>query len=95
MNQKKKLPEMKQGVRYRGWGYVNEYREFVFEPEQTGSREGVVKAICTRDGVRLSQTRENLLVYLKVKKSSDKLELIKRILGKFNIVNQLLNEYEI
>lgn len=95
MKPKKKLPDMQPGKRYRGWGYVNEYREFVFEPEQTGTREGVMKCICTRDGVSLSQTREHLIIHFKVRKSPLKLELLKNVLSKFNLVHKLLNEYEI
>ena len=86
---------MEPGKRYRGYGYLNEYKEFVFEPENTGAREGMIKSICTRDGVSLSHTKENLIIHLKVKKTADRIKMMQAVLSKLNIITKLLQEYEI
>lgn len=92
---KKKKSEMIPGKRYRGWGFLNEYREFCFEPEETGSREGVIKQICSRDGISLSETKGNLLIRVKVPKEPNKAILVSNILRKVNSISKLIYEYDI
>lgn len=91
----KKKGEMIPGKRYRGWGFLNEYREFCFEPEETGSREGVIKQIISKDGVSLSETKGNLLIRVKVAKEPNKAILVSNILRKVNSISKLIYEYDI
>ncbi|MBQ5712871.1 MAG: hypothetical protein IIV77_00035 [Bacteroidaceae bacterium] len=83
------------GKRYRGYGFVNEFKEFCFEPENTGSREGVIKAICTRDGIGVSETREHLLIRIKMRKCPNLLERIKELSKVYNQLLKIFREYEI
>lgn len=83
------------GRRYRGYGYVNEFKEFCFEPEATGSREGVIKAICTRGGVGISETRQYLLIRVKMAKCTNLLDRLRELARAYNEIVKILREYEI
>ena len=85
------IPEKK----YTGRAWISKSKEFFFEPADVGAREGVITPICQRQGVALSKTRENLLIRIKINRSLPKNELLSQILKKFNVVSELLLEYEI
>lgn len=91
---KKKTEPMIPGKRYRGWGFINEFNEFQFDPEQTGSREGTIKQVCQREGISVSHSKDNILVHLKIKKSKSKVELLQRITNTFNKLFSIIKEYE-
>lgn len=91
----KKRSEMVPGKRYRGYGYINEFREFMFEPEDTGSREGVIRRICSKDGVSVSETRNNILVHFKVQKRQTRPELVIELTRMFNCLLNIMRDYEI
>lgn len=86
---------MQPGKRYRGYGYINEFKEFCFEPENTGSREGVIKAICTRDGIGVSETREHLLIRVKMAKCSNLLDRLRELTKVYNKIVKIFREYDI
>lgn len=91
----KKKETMEPGKRYRGYGFINEYKEFCFEPEDTGSRAGVIKQIAVREGVSLSETKSLLLIKIKVEKVPTRLGLLKAVNGAYDTIVKLLKEYEI
>lgn len=83
------------GKRYRGYGTLNEYGEFSFEPENTGARAGVIKQIVVRDGVSLSHTKDNIIVHMKIRKSSNQRAYLRDIMQKVDVLLGLLKEYDI
>lgn len=93
MKQKKEKLEV--GKRYRGYGTLNEYGEFNFEPENTGSRAGVIKQIVVRDGVNLSHTKDNIIVHMKIRKSGSQRQYLRDIMRKVDVLLGLLKEYDI
>lgn len=86
---------MEPGKRYRGWGYINEFKEFVFEPENTGSRAGVIKHVTQRDGVSVSHTRDFILLHIKLEKCNDVTKYMKLVWNKFSTIIDILKSYEI
>lgn len=90
----KKAEQMIPGKRYRGWGFINEFKEFQFIPEETGSREGSVKQVCQRNGVTVSHSKQHIIVHFKIKKSAQKLEIIKSLTYSFNQLIKIVQEYE-
>lgn len=92
---KLKKGQLEVGKRYRGYGSLNEYGEFSFEPENTGSRAGVMKQIAVRDGVNLSHTKDNIIVHMKIRKSKTQREYLRDIMQKVDVLLGLLKEYEI
>ena len=92
---KLKKGQLEVGKRYRGYGVLNEYGEFSFEPENTGIRAGVIKQIAVRDGVNLSQTKDNIIVHMKIRKSNNQRDYLRDIMRKVDVLLGLLKEYEI
>ena len=86
---------MEVGKRYRGYGFINEYREFSFEPEATGSHAGREKCISSKDGIRVSATKNLVLVKFNIEKKENKLDYIKALTKIFNTISTIFNEYEI
>lgn len=95
MKQKQKKGQLEVGKRYRGYGVLNEYGEFNFEPENTGSRAGIIKQIVVRDGVNLSHTKDNIIVHMKIRKSSNQRDYLRDIMQKVDILLGLLREYDV
>lgn len=83
------------GKRYRGYGFINEYKEFCFEPEDTGAHAGREKSICVRQGVRVSQTKNLVIVKFNVEREEKKLNYIKKLANIYNVITKIFKEYEI
>lgn len=82
------------GKRYRGYGYINEFKEFCFEPEDTGSRAGLIKQVCTREGVSVSETKNFLLIHIKMPKLNKRLDRIKALTNSYNNLVKIMTEYD-
>lgn len=82
------------GKKYRGYGVMNEYGEFTFEPEETGANAGRQKQISSQDGVTVSHTKDNLLIHIKVPKCPEKYKLILTLMHKFNILTDIIKSYD-
>ena len=87
--------EMIPGKRYRGWGFINGYKEFCFEPEQTGSHAGQIKEVCVHEGVRVSESRKLVIVKLNIEKQTDKAGYFKELARMYNTVSKIFKEYDI
>ena len=87
--------EMIPGKRYRGWAFVNDYKEFCFEPEQTGAHEGREVAICSRDGVKVSETKKLILVKFNIEKQEKKSVYFSMLTTLFNTLTKIFKEYDI
>lgn len=87
--------QMIPGKRYRGYGFINEYKEFCFEPEQTGAHEGREKSVCVRNGVRVSATKNLVIVKFNLEKQEEKSAYIKRLVQIYNTISTIINDYEI
>ena len=87
--------QMIPGKRYRGYGFINEYKEFCFEPEQTGAHEGREKSVCVRNGVRVSQTQKLIIVKFNLEKQEEKSAYIKRLVQIYNTISKIIRDYEI
>lgn len=87
--------QMIAGKRYRGYGFINEYKEFCFEPEDTGAHAGRETCICARDGVKVSETRNLIIVKFNLEKQKDKVAYFKELTRCYNTISKILQEYEI
>ena len=92
---KKKKEQMVPGKRYRGYGYINEYKEFCFEPEETGAHAGQIKAVCSRDGVKVSESKNFIIVKFNLDKQDEKLAYLKELAKAYNTISQIIQEYDI
>lgn len=83
------------GKRYRGYGFINEYKEFCFEPEDTGAHAGREKSICVKEGVRVSETKNLIIVKFNMEKEEKKVHYFQRLAKIYNIINNIITNYEI
>lgn len=86
---------MEPGKRYRGYGFINEFKEFCFEPEQTGAHEGREKSVCVRDGVRISETKHLIIVKFNIEKESEKSKYFAILTRLYNVICKIFQEYDI
>ncbi len=88
---------MKPGVRYRGYGFINDYREFCFQPEATGSQAGREKVVKNwlEEMMTVKETKNYLIVTMKEPKEAQESERIKDFMRKFNLIFNFLKDYEI
>lgn len=78
------------GKKYRGYGFINEYGEFEFKPEQTGANKGKVTQLRSTEDYILSYTKKYVLIHMKLEKSSA-LELIKKLM---TICSNLITDFK-
>lgn len=81
---------MQVGQKYRGYGLLNEFGEFEFTPEQTGSRQGVVKMVKSGENYTLSTTKKCVVIHINLDRSDKPLVLIR---GLMQVVNELLIDF--
>lgn len=90
----KKLQNLKQGVKYKGYGIINEYGEFEFIPEQKGSRNGWQKLVKQGDGWTFSSTKNSLVIHINLKREGDSLTRTAEFLKKTSPILNILRDYE-
>lgn len=92
-----KKEEMKPGVKYKGYGFINEFKEFCFQPEATGSQAGREKMIKAwpDDMISLKETKNYLIITMKEAKSVDESERVRELMRKFNLIFNFLRDYEV
>lgn len=85
--------EMPVGQKVRGYGLLNEFGEFEFIPEQKGIRMGETKLIKQSEDFTLSETKNLIVVHLRMQKQSG-LSLLKNYLQISNEILLTLKNYE-
>lgn len=87
--------EMRPGQKYRGYGILNEYGEFEFIPEDTGSRKEAVKLLKQGDGYTVSYSKRSVIIHIKL---SRKLkwpgEMLNEFVTKFNNIFKVVKTHE-
>ena len=83
------------GKKYKGYGYLNEAHEFCFTPEDTGSREGVIKHLADRNGTSVSYSKQYVFARLKIKRQEKKSMMLNDLAKQYNNIVKILLEYEI
>lgn len=89
--------EMKPGVKYKGYGFINEFKEFCFQPEATGSQAGREKMVKAWPDamVTVKETKNYLIVTMKEPKSNNEASRARSLMQKFNLLFNFLRKYEI
>lgn len=91
----KEKRELAVGQKIRGYGLLNEYGEFDFIPEQTGSRKGKIKVVKEGDSFKVSTTTNTIqvLISLEKGKTSEKMTLLTDFMNKVNEILLILKDY--
>lgn len=88
-----KEKRMEVGVKYKGYGMLNDFGEFEFTPEATGSRVGQIKVVKETGSYKLSTSKKFVLIHLKLERASS-FDLIKELMKVFNNLIQDFKKYE-
>ena len=83
------------GKRYRGYGFLNEFREFCFEPEAVGSQADRIKQVAQKEGVTMSYSKQYILLRVKLKRGLTAMTLAQELMTKFQLIIKWLKEYDI
>ena len=86
----KKRLDLEVGRKYRGYGLINEYGEFEFTPEETGSRKGVMKTVKESEGYSIKTTEKLVIVHFSLEKKDKSMVMIKMLM---DIFNKLINDF--
>lgn len=74
------------GVKYSGYGVLNEYGEWTFIPAQVGSRQGRKKFVCGDSDYTIYTTNRKIIVHASIERGV-KVSVIKSLI---RIVDKLL-----
>ena len=91
----KQVKEMVQGVKYPGYGFINEFNEFQFTPSEVGSRKEVKKLLKEGAGYSAYYTKNKVIFHSSVDRKLAKNERIKKIIGLMNEFIGILQNYDI
>lgn len=91
----RKKKSLEPGVKYRGYGYVNEFGEFEFIPEEKGAHKGRRKLIKEGAGFSVSETKGLLIVHITTPKQENRARLMNEYLKIVNTTLEILRDYEI
>lgn len=86
---------MQQGVKYRGYGFINEFNEFQFVPEQTGSRAQQRKLVKEEDGFSVYKSAKSIIIHIRVDRPDNRNTLVAKFLAVTNRIIQVMTNYDI
>lgn len=87
--------QMQQGVKYKGYGFINEFNEFQFTPEQTGSRSQQKKLVKEEDGFTVYKTTKSVIIHIRVDRADGRNKLVGKFLEVTNRIMQVFTKYDI
>lgn len=85
--------ELRPGEKLKGYGLLNEFGEFEFIPEKTGSRQGIVKLVKEGENFTISTTKQRILIHIRLDRISG-LQLVKKFLQESTNILQILKDYD-
>ena len=83
------------GKKYPGRAWLNEFKEFFFEPEQTGTRVGQIKMIKQEEGVTIKESKNLILVNFNIDKTGNRQEYFRVLQQVYNTLFKFFKDYEI
>ena len=90
----KQVRNLVPGQKYRGYGILNDFGEFEFVPEETGSRKGRVKQVTQGNGYTISMTNKSIMVHINIDRKGTTLSRYKDLMSKVSEVLERIKEYD-
>lgn len=85
---------MEVGRRYLGYGYINEYGQFDFTPQQKGSQAGREKVVFTDSDYTISTTKNYVLIKMRIPKGGNCSTIPTLFINRFNKILKKLMNYD-
>ncbi len=95
MAEKMKQVQMIPGKRYRGYGYINNYKQFCFEPEATGSQAGREVALMSWELASLKKTKNYMIATIKIPLEMGQPDMALHLMCKINEIDKFIRTHEI
>lgn len=89
----RKKQELPVGQKVKGYGLLNEFGEFDFIPENTGSRAGRTKLVKQGENYTISTTNKVIVVHLRLEKKRG-IELLQGLMAMWNEIFNVIRNYE-
>ena len=84
-------------MKYKGYGFINKFKEFCFQPEATGSQAGREKLLKAwpEQGTTIKETKNYIIVTLKVSKVQEESERARTLMSRFNLIFNFLKSHAV
>lgn len=90
MSSEKQRMDVQVGVKYSGYGVLNEFGEWTFIPSQVGSRKGRKKFVCGDNDYTIYTTNKKVLVHISFERG-ERMEILQSFL---RITDRLLTAFK-
>ena len=90
----KTVKEMKPGVKYPGYGFINEYNEFQFTPSEVGSQKGRKLLVKEDKNYSVYKTTKYILFHCKIERRLNVANRLNEIISLMNKFISIVREYE-
>lgn len=86
--------KMEVGQKYKGYALLNEFGEFEFTPEDTGSRAGVIKKVTTGNGFEVCSTSKYILFRVKIRRAGNVFSRLQELMLRVDDLLNVVRKYE-
>lgn len=87
--------DMQPGVKYPGYGFINDYGEFQFTPSEVGSRKEQKKLVKEMNDSSVYKTNKYIIFHCKMERKLSLVDRVKKIVELMNEFIGILRNYEI
>lgn len=81
------------GVKYRGWGVINEFGQVTFTPEQKGALQGKKKLLCEGEGYSIYTTPKKIVVHFSISRQQKKVDLLANFFNTMTKLQEIFRQY--
>lgn len=91
----KSTKELKPGVKYPGYGFINDYGEFQFQPSEVGSRQGQRKLLKGDADFTVYTTNNLLILHCSIERKLPRMGRIQKMMQIIDKFLNILKDYDI
>lgn len=91
----KSMKELKPGVKYPGYGFINDYGEFQFQPSEVGSRQGQRKLLKGDADFTVYTTNNLLILHCSIERKLPRMGRIQKMMQIIDKFLNILKDYDI
>lgn len=88
-----KEQKMEVGIKYKGYGIINEYGQVTFTPEQKGANQGKKKLLCEGAGYTVYTTEKKVIVHFSCNRKQKKVNLMTDFFNIMNVIQEIFRQY--
>lgn len=91
----KSTKELKPGVKYPGYGFINDFGEFQFQPSEVGSRQGQRKLLKSDADFTVYTTNNLLILHCSIERKLPRMGRIQKMMQIIDKFLSILKDYDI